>query len=36
MNRHGHFDAFARALEKSFGIKAERASETEFILRRAG
>lgn len=28
-------DAFARALEKSFGIKVERASETEIILRRA-
>lgn len=27
--------AFARALERSFGIKAERASETEIILRRA-
>lgn len=28
-------DAFARALERSFGIKAERASETDIILRRA-
>lgn len=29
-------DAFARALEGSFGIKAERASETDIVLRRAG
>jgi transmembrane sensor len=29
-------DAFARALEVSFGIRAERASETDIVLRRAG